>query len=207
MGAPLEDDHQGAVYVFYGRDKSIQQPYRQVTDAEAESQQDDTRTRVISVFVLFVPASVCRRLLCRSAVLRSKSSRRSGRQWRRAGRPRCGSAGSCRHHLVRPSHITHFLMSLCRCCLDINGTLPSCRSRGVVRIQAKLTFEPEKVNIFNKDCRRGGKEVTCMSVIVCLSLDSRTKTRTKTRTDVGRLRGLLAHWLFVILFSFLYIWV
>ena len=34
-----------------------------------------------------------------------------------------------------------------------------------------------------------------MSVIVCLSLDSRTKTRTKTRTDVGRLRGLSAHFL------------
>lgn len=64
--------------------------------------------------------------------------------------------------------------------------LPPCRSRGVVQIQAKLTFEPEKVNIFNKDCQRGGKEVTCMSVIVCLSLDFRTKTRTKTRKDVGR---------------------
>ena len=106
VGAPLEDDHQGAVYVFYGRDKTIQQPYRQVTDAEAGSQQDHTRTQVISVFLLFVPASVCRRLLCRSAVLRSKSSRRSGRQWRRAGRPRCGRAGSCCHHLVRPSHAT-----------------------------------------------------------------------------------------------------
>ncbi|KAG7215183.1 hypothetical protein INR49_022729 [Caranx melampygus] len=30
-------------------------------------------------------------------------------------------------------------------------------SRGVVRIQAKLTFEPEKVNIFNKDCWREGR--------------------------------------------------
>lgn len=64
--------------------------------------------------------------------------------------------------------------------------LPPCRSRGVVQIKAKITFEPEKVNIFNKDCQRGGKEVTCMSVTVCLSLDFRTKTRTKTRKDVGR---------------------
>lgn len=60
------------------------------------------------------------------------------------------------------------------------------RSRGVVQIQAKLTFEPEKINIFNKDCRRGGKEVTCMSVIVCLSLDFRTRTRTKSGADVGK---------------------
>lgn len=56
------------------------------------------------------------------------------------------------------------------------------RSRGVVRIQAKLTFEPEKVNIFNKDCQRGRKEVTCMSVTVCLTLESRTKTE----ADVGK---------------------
>lgn len=33
VGAPLEDDHQGAVYVFYGRGKSIQPRYRQVKGA------------------------------------------------------------------------------------------------------------------------------------------------------------------------------
>lgn len=36
VGAPLEDDHQGAVYVFYGHDKTIQPQYRQVRDAEPE---------------------------------------------------------------------------------------------------------------------------------------------------------------------------
>lgn len=34
VGAPLEDDHQGAVYVFYGQDKSIQHQYRQVMGSE-----------------------------------------------------------------------------------------------------------------------------------------------------------------------------
>lgn len=66
-------------------------------------------------------------------------------------------------------------------------------SRGVVRIEASLTFEPQKINVFNKDCRRGGKEVTCMSAIVCLSLDTRsgTRTRTGTRTDVGEQHNAL----------------
>lgn len=57
------------------------------------------------------------------------------------------------------------------------------RSRGVVQIQSSLIFEPEKVNIFNKDCQRGGKEVTCMSVMICLSLHARTKA--KPKAEVG----------------------
>uniref|UniRef100_A0A3B4VGT9 Integrin alpha-11-like n=1 Tax=Seriola dumerili TaxID=41447 RepID=A0A3B4VGT9_SERDU len=130
VGAPLEDDHQGAVYVFYGQDKTIQHQYRQRISAAGFS------------------------------------------------------AG-----------LKYFGQSL-HGVLDVNadglvdltvgalGAAVIIWSRGVVRIQAKLTFEPEKVNIFNKDCWRGGKEVTCMSVSVCLSLDSRTKTRTKTRTAV-----------------------
>ncbi|XP_041652608.1 integrin alpha-11 isoform X2 [Cheilinus undulatus] len=131
VGAPLEDDHQGAVYVFYGQDKTIQQQYRQRLSAAGFS------------------------------------------------------AG-----------LKYFGQSL-HGVLDINGdglvdlavgalgAAVIVWSRGVVRIQAKLTFEPEKVNIFNKDCWRGGKEVTCMSVIVCLTLDSMTMTKTKTRADVA----------------------
>lgn len=59
-------------------------------------------------------------------------------------------------------------------------------SRSVVRIESSLTFEPQKINVFNKDCRRGGKEVTCMSAIVCLSLDTRSGIRTGTNSDVGK---------------------
>lgn len=48
------------------------------------------------------------------------------------------------------------------------------RSRSVVRIYTSVRFEPSKVNIFVKDCQRGGKDVTCMSAIVCFNITART---------------------------------
>ncbi len=46
VGAPLEDDHQGAVYVFYGQDKSVKQQYRQVSDAKpGESNRSNLRRK------------------------------------------------------------------------------------------------------------------------------------------------------------------
>lgn len=51
----------------------------------------------------------------------------------------------------------------------------SSRSRGVVQIRTRLVFQPEKVNVFNKDCRRGGVDVSCMSLSVCLSLSATTR--------------------------------
>lgn len=62
-----------------------------------------------------------------------------------------------------------------------------------MRIQAKVTFEPEKINTFNKDCRRGGKDVTCMSAIVCISLDARTQLQSH---GVG-VFGLFGHYYWI----------
>nr|XP_020471461.1 integrin alpha-11-like [Monopterus albus] len=137
VGAPLEDDHQGAIYIFYGQDKSIQRQHKQRLSAASFS---------------------------------------AGLQY----------FGQSLHGVLDVN--ADGLVDLA---VGALGAAIIIWSRSVVRLQAKLTFEPEKVNIFNKDCQRGGKDVTCMSVIVCLSLDSRTETRTKTKTDVAVWYSLL----------------
>lgn len=48
------------------------------------------------------------------------------------------------------------------------------RSRSVVRVHMNINFEPSKINVFNKDCVRGGKEVTCMAAIVCVTVSAQT---------------------------------
>lgn len=48
------------------------------------------------------------------------------------------------------------------------------RSQSVIRIYTTVRFEPSKINIFVKDCQRGGKDVTCMSAIVCFNVTART---------------------------------
>ncbi|XP_068168648.1 integrin alpha-11 isoform X1 [Antennarius striatus] len=131
VGAPLEDDHHGAVYVFYGQEKTIQPRYRQ-------------------------------RL--------SVAATHAGLQY----------FGQSLHGVMDVNGD-----GLVDLAVGALGAAVIIWSRSVVRIQPKLTFEPQKVNIFNKDCRRGGKDATCMSVSVCLSLDSRTKTLSETRLDVA----------------------
>lgn len=97
VGAPLEDDHQGAVYVFYGRGRTVQGRYRQVAGGTEPSEEKRPHKSGFSS-----TAGGCSRLSRRSQVLWPKSSRRPGRQRRRAGGPGSGSTGSRRHHLVGP---------------------------------------------------------------------------------------------------------
>lgn len=44
-----------------------------------------------------------------------------------------------------------------------------CRSRSIVQINASIRFEPSKINIFTKDCKRNGKDATCMSAFICFT--------------------------------------
>ncbi|XP_013884775.1 integrin alpha-11 [Austrofundulus limnaeus] len=131
VGAPLEDDHQGAVYIFHSRDKKIQPQYKQRLSAAGLS---------------------------------------TGLQY----------FGQSLHGVLDIN--ADGLVDLA---VGALGAAVIIWSRAVVEIQTRLTFEPERINIFNKDCQRGGKGVTCMSVTVCLSLHSRVKPKAKTKTQVG----------------------
>ncbi|KAM9311123.1 integrin alpha-11 [Gastrophryne carolinensis] len=42
-------------------------------------------------------------------------------------------------------------------------------TRSIVQINATIRFEPPKINIFTKECRRNGREATCMAAFICFS--------------------------------------
>uniref|UniRef100_A0A8C5CSL2 Integrin, alpha 11b n=1 Tax=Gadus morhua TaxID=8049 RepID=A0A8C5CSL2_GADMO len=131
VGAPLEDDHQGAVYVFYGKRDRIQKKYRQ---------------RISAV------------------------SLGSGLQY----------LGLSLHGVLDLNADGLVDLSVGA----LGGVATICRSRSVLRISSRVTFEPEKVNLFHKDCQRGGREVSCMSLSVCLL--ARTAAPAPTPTSAPR---------------------
>uniref|UniRef100_A0A8C9RAR0 Integrin, alpha 11a n=1 Tax=Scleropages formosus TaxID=113540 RepID=A0A8C9RAR0_SCLFO len=120
VGAPLEDDHRGAIYIFFGQRDGILQQYKQ---------------RI-------------------GAADLSSSLKYFG----------CSIHGKM--DLNEDGLVDLTVGSL--------GAAVLLWSRSVVRIYANVRFEPSKINIFNKDCHRGGKEVTCMSAIVCLNVTAQT---------------------------------
>nr|XP_015100547.1 integrin alpha-11 [Vicugna pacos] len=42
-------------------------------------------------------------------------------------------------------------------------------SRPVVQINASLRFEPSKINIFHRDCKRNGRDATCLAAFLCFT--------------------------------------
>ncbi|XP_012583973.1 PREDICTED: integrin alpha-11 [Condylura cristata] len=42
-------------------------------------------------------------------------------------------------------------------------------SRPVVRINVSLHFEPSKINIFHRDCKRSGRDATCLAAFLCFT--------------------------------------
>ncbi|XP_029019517.1 integrin alpha-2 [Betta splendens] len=48
-------------------------------------------------------------------------------------------------------------------------------SRGVASVSTKVSFTPDKINIFNKDCDVAGRKLTCFSTHLCFSAAFRPK--------------------------------
>ncbi|XP_005521714.1 PREDICTED: integrin alpha-11 [Pseudopodoces humilis] len=115
VGAPLEDEHQGAIYVFLGFQETILRKYKQ---------------RI-------------------AAAQLAPGLRYFG----------CSIHGQL--DLNEDGLVDLAVGSL--------GNAVLLWSRSVVRINASLRFEPSKINIFTKDCKRNGKEATCMRAFVCFT--------------------------------------
>ncbi|XP_069561725.1 integrin alpha-11a [Brachyistius frenatus] len=120
VGAPLEDDHKGAIYVFFSQHNRILRKYKQ---------------RIAAADLA------------------------PGLQY--FGRSIHGTMDMNDDGLVDLA-------------VGSLGAAVLLWSKSVVRIYTIVRFEPSKVNIFVKDCQRGGKDVTCMSAIICFNITART---------------------------------
>uniref|UniRef100_A0A8C5JG49 Integrin subunit alpha 11 n=1 Tax=Junco hyemalis TaxID=40217 RepID=A0A8C5JG49_JUNHY len=115
VGAPLEDEHQGAIYVFLGYQETILKKYKQRIAAAD-----------LAPGLMYFGCSIHGQL-----------------------------------DLNEDGLVDLAVGSL--------GNAVVLWSRSVVQINASLRFEPPKINIFTKDCRRNGKEATCMRAFVCFT--------------------------------------
>ncbi|XP_052527797.1 integrin alpha-11 [Tympanuchus pallidicinctus] len=115
IGAPLEDDHQGAIYIFLGFEETILKKYKQRIAAA------DLRPGL-----MYFGCSIHGQL-----------------------------------DLNEDGLIDLAVGSL--------GNAVVLWSRSVVQINASIRFEPPKINIFTKDCKRNGKDATCMTAFVCFT--------------------------------------
>ncbi|NXJ69241.1 ITA11 protein, partial [Rostratula benghalensis] len=115
VGAPLEDEHQGAIYIFLGFRDTILKKYKQRIAAAD-----------LAPGLMYFGCSIHGQLDLNDDGLVDLA---------------VGSLG--------------------------NAVL--LWSRSVVQINASIRFEPSKINIFTKDCKRNGKDATCMSAFVCFT--------------------------------------
>uniref|UniRef100_A0A3Q2XTK6 Integrin, alpha 11a n=1 Tax=Hippocampus comes TaxID=109280 RepID=A0A3Q2XTK6_HIPCM len=116
VGAPLEDDHKGAIYVFFSQQNRILRKYKQ---------------RIAAADLA----------------------------------PGLQYFGRSIHGMMDMNND-----GLVDLAVGSLGAAVLLWSKSVIRIYTTIRFEPSKINIFVKDCQRGGKDVTCMSAIVCFNI-------------------------------------
>ncbi|KFM08315.1 Integrin alpha-11, partial [Aptenodytes forsteri] len=115
VGAPLEDEHQGAIYIFFGYEETVLKKYKQRIAAVD-----------LAPGLMYFGCSIHGQL-----------------------------------DLNEDGLIDLAVGSL--------GNAVLLWSRSVVQINASIRFEPSKINIFTKDCKRNGKDATCMSAFICFT--------------------------------------
>ncbi|NWI60543.1 ITA11 protein, partial [Calyptomena viridis] len=115
VGAPLEDEHQGAIYIFLGFQETILKKFKQRIAAAD-----------LAPGLMYFGSSIHGQLDLNEDGLVDLA---------------VGSLG--------------------------NAVL--LWSRSVVQINTSIRFEPPKINIFTKDCKRNGKDATCMSALLCFT--------------------------------------
>ncbi|KFP74161.1 Integrin alpha-11, partial [Acanthisitta chloris] len=115
VGAPLEDEHQGAIYIFLGFKETILKKYKQRIAATE-----------LGPGLMYFGCSIHGQL-----------------------------------DLNEDGLIDLAVGSL--------GSAVLLWSRSVVQINTSIRFEPSKINIFTKDCKRNGKDATCMSAFICFT--------------------------------------
>ncbi|XP_063052513.1 integrin alpha-11-like [Engraulis encrasicolus] len=120
VGAPLEDEHRGALYLFHGRPDGVHPQHKQRIGAV----EVDSGLRYLGCSI--------------------------------HGRTDANGDG------------------LVDIAVGSLGAVVLLWSRAVVRVHLSVTFEPAKVNGFQKDCHHNGKDVTCMAAIVCVSVTAHT---------------------------------
>ncbi|XP_063304805.1 integrin alpha-11 [Pelobates fuscus] len=115
IGAPLEDDHKGAIYIFHGMKKNIlKKPKQRIAAAD------------LAPGLVYFGTSIHGQMDMNEDGLVDLA---------------VGSMG--------------------------NAVLLWTRS--VVQVNATIRFEPPKINIFSKECRRNGREATCMAAFICFA--------------------------------------
>ncbi|MGH0178488.1 UNVERIFIED_CONTAM: hypothetical protein FKN15_077704 [Acipenser sinensis] len=120
VGAPLEDEHRGAIYIFHGyRDRILRKHKQRIGAADLPSG------------LIYFGRSIHGKM-----------------------------------DLNQDGLVDLAVGSL--------GAAVLLWSRSIVQIHATIKFEPAKVNIFNKDCKRNGKDATCMAAIACLNVTTKT---------------------------------
>nr|XP_020141648.1 integrin alpha-11 isoform X4 [Microcebus murinus] len=189
VGAPLEDGHRGAIYVFHGcRGSILKTPKQRIAASELapglqyfgcsiHGQLDLNEDGLVDLAVGTLGNAVILWLETETHDFagRTKEGRAPGPQEYHdpGGKRLCPGAledrawgESLRVHALGAGSGPEAGGKQGRRADAEPATSPS---RPVVQINASLRFEPAKINIFHRDCKRSGRDATCLAAFLCFT--------------------------------------